>query len=362
MSTNKRAIAWLSTLCVAMLAIPLNGCSDASFGSAPVLGEAVGWVPKATGTVEIVWPGGKGKVIPPGEEKLAFAEVTVFEATEERPARGAFVYRVLNADGSPHREIVAEVTGAVVDPDQGKAWMIGVVTSDTKICSGGGHDGDGCNGDDGSGTHDDGGCSGSDGGMGGGDMGGGCGGDDGTTHDDGGCSGSDGGMGGGDMGGGCGGDDGTTHDEGGCSGSDGGMGGGDMGGGCGGDDGTTHDDDGCSGSDGGMGGGDMGGGCSGDDGTTHDDGGCSGSDGHGGAGGVPGNAPRVGQIVVLKLHDRGTPGFSDDGIDTNDDGITWKWFLPDNPMLPTIDAYATWSHLCKKTIIGGNLTVHVRQN
>ena len=213
--------------------------------------------PKATGTVQIEWPGGKGRVVPPGEEKLAFAEFEAFPATAKKPARGSFTYRVLNADFTPHREIVAIVTEAVVDVDQSKAWFIGQVVSDTRICSGGG-----CDGHD-DGTHDDGGCS------------------DGT-HDDG------------------------THDDGGCS------------------DGT-HDD------------------------GTHDDGGCSGGGGdttHGGAG-ISGKDPRVGQIVVVKVHDLGTPA-------TNGDGIGWKWLAPGT----LVDLGVEPKCMCKKEIVGGNLVVH----
>jgi len=262
--------------------------------------------PKATGTVEIVWPGGRGRVVPPGEEKLAFAEFNAFPPTTIGLARGTFTYRVLNADSTPHREIVATVTDAVVDVAQHKAWFTGMVISDVKICGGGSCDGDdGCSHDDGGcgddGNHDDGGCS-----------------DDGS-HDDGGCS--DG-----------------THDDGGCS-----------------DDGS-HDDGGCSGSgSGGSGGSDGGcsdgshddGGC-GDDGS-HDDGGCSGggSDGHGGSGGVSGKDPRVDQVVLVKVHDVGIPG-------TNGDGITWKWFASGTQL----DLLEEPRHLCKKDIIGGNLVVH----
>jgi hypothetical protein len=255
-----------------------------------------------TGSVEIVWPGGKGKEIAPGEEKLAFAEFEAFPATDRKPARGTFVYRVLNADGTPHREITASVTGAFVDSVTAKAWFVGLVESDVKLCSGGGGS---CDGHDG-GTHDDGSCS----------------------HDDGGCTH----------------DDGTTDDGGGCSH----------------DDGTTDD----------------GGGCSHDDGTTHDGGGCEGGNGEPGGGGhgsVPGKDPRVGQIVVVKVHDVATPG-------ADGDGITWKWFAPESwewfedveqqrPALgplagPEADKAGPteWPHLCKKTIIGGNLIVHLPQD
>ena len=53
----------------------------------------------------------------------------------------------------------------------------------------------------------------------------------------------------------------------------------------------------------------------------------------------------------MKMHDGGTPG-------TNGDGITWKWFDPEADWVPTIENVEEWPHLCKKTIIGGNLVVH----
>jgi hypothetical protein len=126
----------------------------------------------------------------------------------------------------------------------------------------------------------------------------------------------------------------------------------DTGGGCshddtGGDDGSTHDE-----------------GCSHDDTGGESGGGCSGTDDHeGGMGGTPGGGDkgnpvsgkncRLGQVIALKVHDVGTPG-------TNGDGITWKWFDPELMEVPSIDNVAAWPHLCKKTIIGGNLVVHTR--
>ena len=330
----------------------LAGCAmDAVTGTgdeAPLFAADNASLTKAVGEVEIIWPKSLKQDVPEGEEKLAFVQLEAFPAADQ-PVRGSFTFRVLNLDSTLHREIVAELTGVIVDPVVRKAWYVGTVVSDEKICSGGcgGHDGGeggeggGC--DDG--THDDGGCSGHDTGTG--DEGG-CSGHDtgtteeGSTHEEGGCSGGGGDTGGmgGDMGGG---------DMGG-----GDMGGGDMGGGC--SDGT-HDDGGCT--DGGT---HDDGGCT--DGGTHDDGGCSGGDSHddggcsggGSSGGhgeyhVSGKDPRVGQIIVGKMHDGGTPG-----VDL--DGITWKWFHPENPNLPSIDDIAAWPHLCKKTIIGGNLKIH----
>jgi len=138
----------------------------------------------------------------------------------------------------------------------------------------------------------------------------------------------------------------TGEDEGGCSGEDDGHDGGCTGeddGGC-----SGEDDGGCSGEDdGGCSGEDDGGGCSGDDG--HD----SGSGGPGGQGGgsLNGQRCRIGQIVAVKVHDNGTPG-------RDGDGLTWKWFRADANNLPDINDVEHWPHLCKKTILEGNLTVH----
>ena len=59
----------------------------------------------------------------------------------------------------------------------------------------------------------------------------------------------------------------------------------------------------------------------------------------------------LGQIIVLKVHDQGTPGI-------NGDGITWKWFIPEIMLVPSIEYVDGWKNLCKKTIIGGNIVVH----
>jgi hypothetical protein len=106
----------------------------------------------------------------------------------------------------------------------------------------------------------------------------------------------------------------TTHDEGGCS--------------------DTHDTD----------------------GETHEDG-CSGSSGHDGGSNHPkGKDSRTGQIVMVKLFDGGSTG-------AQNDHITWKWFAePANETeLQTwldLDPSIEPTRLCKKTIVGGNLTVH----
>ena len=113
--------------------------------------------------------------------------------------------------------------------------------------------------------------------------------------------------------------------------------------GCDGHDGST--DGGCSGDDG-----TTDGGCSGhDDGTT--EGGCAG--GSGGSGGVhvSGKDSRVGQLIVVKIHDVATPGSAGDGI-------TWKWFSGDSDFAPSAsDVLDQWPHLCKKEIVEGNLIV-----
>ena len=123
------------------------------------------------------------------------------------------------------------------------------------------------------------------------------------------------------------------------------------GGGCSGDENGDHTE-GCTGHDSGH---DSG--CSGDDGETHDDG-CEGSGGQGGQGGNGGGGAngqncRVGQILAVKVHDVSTPG-------TNGDGITWKWFDPEDTRVVNLENtdVTSWPHLCKKTILSGNLIVH----
>jgi len=128
--------------------------------------------------------------------------------------------------------------------------------------------------------------------------------------------------------------------ESGCSDADNGEGG------CSDDNGSSHD-----------------GGCSHDEGDTSDDG-CSHDEGDTGDDGcshdesgtenghqLSGKNCRLGQLIAIKIHDGGTPG-------TNGDGITWKWFDADASWVPSIKNIEDWPHLCKKTIIGGNLVVH----
>jgi hypothetical protein len=265
---------------------------------------------RAIGTVEVILPANGS----PMGEKPALVELEWFGGTADTPARGTWVLSMLDALGQPKRVITAEVTdhpstGVVIDLDLAKAWYVGEVVSDVKMHAG-------CDGHDGS---TDGGCSGGDG----------------TT--DGGCSDHDvGTTGGGSPGYG----GGSSPDDGGCSGHDDGT----TDGGCSGGDGAT--DGGCSGGDG-----TTDGGCSGhDDGTT--EGGCAG--GSGGSGGVhvSGKDSRVGQLIVVKIHDVATPGSAGDGI-------TWKWFSGDSDFAPSIsDVLEDWPHLCKKEIVEGNLVVH----
>ena len=133
-----------------------------------------------SGTVDLVWPGGKG-MNAPDDDRTAQASIAAFHGVEPgNPGPGNFTYRVLAADGSLHREIGVKLTYVHIDVDADTVRFLGEVISDTKPCGGPGHgdDGSGCSHDDG----DDGGCSHDDG-------------DD--SHDDGGCShdddGSDGG-------------------------------------------------------------------------------------------------------------------------------------------------------------------------
>ncbi|HYX08920.1 MAG TPA: hypothetical protein VE912_19455 [Bacteroidales bacterium] len=217
----------------------------------------------ATGSVEVLWKGGgKGKDMGNQPDSIrAFFEFNAHEGNSHNAAKGNIYFRVTNPDLTPHREIMAEITGVQIIGE--KAWFVAVVVSDSKGCGGndqGGHE-SGCSGSD---NHE--------GGM------------DGVDPHDGGCT---------DSG----------SDEGGCS------------------DGEEHDSE----EGGGSPGGDMGNPASGKN--------C-----------------RIGQVIAVKVHDAGTPGIYD--------GITWKWFNPDASLIPSIDNIDNWPHLCKKTIIGGNLVVH----
>jgi hypothetical protein len=129
----------------------------------------------------------------------------------------------------------------------------------------------------------------------------------------------------------------------------GGGGGGGCGGGCGGDEGGCdgHDDS-CSDDEGGDTHDDS---CSGEEGgCTHETGGetmsASSMSGEMGASGKN----RLGQYVVVKLTDNGTPG-------PGYDQLAWHWFAP--AYGATLDVTNGYSgHLCWKTILGGNLMIH----
>jgi hypothetical protein len=131
---------------------------------------------------------------------MAHAAVAAFpDVAAGSPGPGNFTYRVMNVDGTVHREIGVTLTWVGLedqDTNPGEIRFLGVVTSDTKPCGGSGHGSEGCDSDEGGCSGDDGGCSHDDGG---------------DTHDDGGCTHDDGS---------------TTHDDGGgCSGGGGEPGG-----------------------------------------------------------------------------------------------------------------------------------------
>ena len=138
------------------------------------------------GTVDLVWPGGKG-MNAPDDDRTAQASIAAFHGVEPgEPGPGNFTYRVLAADGSLHREIGVKLTYVHIDVDADTVRFLGEVVSDTKPCGGSGHG-------EGGGDHEEGGCSHDDGDEGG------CSHDDGDdSHDDGGCSHDDGSDGGGD--------------------------------------------------------------------------------------------------------------------------------------------------------------------
>ena len=150
-----------------------------------------------TGTVDMVWPGGKG-MNAPDDDRYAQASLVAFPGVEPgNPGLGNFAYRVIASspsadcgschedpptgieqhpyvgDGMLHREIGVQIYYVDIHDDDAEVRFLGRVISDTKPCGGTGQGGGGC-------SHDDGGCSH----------------DDGTTHDDGGCSHDDGSTGG----------------------------------------------------------------------------------------------------------------------------------------------------------------------
>ena len=166
---------------------PPPGPDDDEMGARGRAGEADEI--RFTGTVDLVWPGGKG-MNAPDDDSYAQASIAAFhEAPAEDPGPGSFTYRVLAADGSLHREIGVKLFWVHVDVDADTVRFLGEVISDTKPCGGSGHG-------EGGGDHEEGGCSHDDGSH---DEGG-CSHDDGTTHDDdshdgGGCSHDDSGTG-----------------------------------------------------------------------------------------------------------------------------------------------------------------------
>lgn len=271
---------------------------------------------KVTGDVQVEWKGkgGSGTV----EDKLVYAsfdaQESVIQFTKQKfvPAKGSFIFSVYKSDFTPEREIVANVVNVGFSNEQDKkAWIFAKVISDSKCdssdhsgCSDSDHTEGGCSNDD---SSHDGGCDHDDTGS-----------TDGTTHDSGGgCDHDDTGS-----------TDGTTHDSGGgCDHDDTGStddSSHDSGGGC------DHDD---SGSDTGLD----------HDDTSHDTGSGGKPDDKGGKG----KQCRVGQYVVVKMHDKGSPGTAD--------GITWKWFESLNGFSIESEPHK----LCKKTILSGNLVVHI---
>ena len=102
---------------------------------------------KVTGSLEIEWKGAeKGSDAGNKPEDLqAFIDFNAHEASGDSEAKGKVVYTVQNPDLTPHREIQANVVGAITDPEISKAWVVAVVFADTKGC-------DGENGEHGSGA------------------------------------------------------------------------------------------------------------------------------------------------------------------------------------------------------------------
>ncbi len=210
MRTITRLGQWLSSAALVAALAACGGPAPTEPTADPTTARGAPGQPdeiRFAGTVDLIWPGGKG-MNAPDDDRYAQASLVAFHQVEAgTPGPGYFAYRVIAQDGSLHREIGVELTWAYVDVEADTVRFLGEVISDTKPCGGSGHGSGGCSHDDG-GTHDDGGCSHDDGGT---HDDGGCSHDDGTTHDDGGCSH----------------DDGTTHDDG---HDDGGCAGGDHGG------------------------------------------------------------------------------------------------------------------------------------
>ena len=140
-----RRISRATVLVAPLLVLLLTSCGEVlpSDQQLDPMGFGVG--PKATGDVQIMWMGGNGGGAPAGEEKLAYADIAWFDTLKNKPDRSRFHYLVYSADGSLHREIVAEVspddtdTGVAIDGST--AYFVGKVTFDSKSAAGG-HEGE----------------------------------------------------------------------------------------------------------------------------------------------------------------------------------------------------------------------------
>lgn len=201
---NRRGSRTWITLVACIVAAAGAACSDTP-ATAPgaeesemlaARGEKGADLVRFTGTVDLFWNGGQGAGAPNDTNRIAQGSLAAFPGIAPgSPGPGRFAFRVVNTvDSTVHREIGVELIYSHIDEALDQVWFMGVVDSDTKVCSdtpgGGGHEDGGCSHDEGS--SDDGTCTH----------------DDGTTHDEGGCSG----------------DDGETHD-GGCAGGGGEPGG-----------------------------------------------------------------------------------------------------------------------------------------
>lgn len=264
---------------------------------------------KVTGSLEVNWltKGGRdGAQMKIGVVTFsAHGEVINESERTVKNAKGEFSLSIGNDANHISRTIEVKVLNVGFGPiGDNKSWIFGQVISDTK-CEGN-EQHSGCK----DGDHIEGGCSGSE------------------DH-------SDSGSGGCDHG------DGDSHDATSCSGSHHAP-----------DSANSADaeaghDEGCNHEDVGT---DSGGsGCSNDDSGSHDDGGCSHDDGTTGGGqdhAGKGKQCRVGKFIIVKMHDKGTPGI--------EDGIAWKWY-------GSLDGFSISNEpkkLCKKTIRSGNLVVH----
>ena len=117
-----------------------------------------------TGSVDVVWNGGKGSGPTAGADRIARGSITAFPFAGGGKSPGTFTFQVVEADGTVHREIGVELTWAGLEDQSlypGEIRFVGVVVSDTKACGGsqhgGGDDEGGCGDDEGGCSHDDGG-------------------------------------------------------------------------------------------------------------------------------------------------------------------------------------------------------------